>query len=34
MKIGVSVDGVLRNLLSKIEETHTKYFPPQEGKVK
>lgn len=31
MKIGVSVDGVLRNLLSKIEETHTKYFPPQEG---
>lgn len=31
MKIGVSVDGVLRNLLSKIEETYTKYFPPQEG---
>jgi hypothetical protein len=31
MKIGISVDGVLRNLLSKIEETHTKYFPPQEG---
>lgn len=31
MKIGVSIDGVLRDLLGKIEETHTKYFPPEEG---
>jgi len=31
MKIGVSIDGVLRDLLGKIEETHTKYFPPKEG---
>jgi len=31
MKIGVSIDGVLRDLLGKIEETHTKYFPPLEG---
>ena len=30
MKIGVSIDGVLRNLLGKIEETHSKYFPPNE----
>ncbi len=31
MKIGISIDGVLRDLLGKIEETHTKYFPPEEG---
>ena len=31
MKVGVSIDGVLRDLLGKIEETHTKYFPPEEG---
>lgn len=26
MKIGLSIDGVLRNLLGQIEETHKKYF--------
>lgn len=26
MKIGVSIDGVLRDLLGQIEETHSKYF--------
>lgn len=26
MRIGVSIDGVLRNLLEQIEETHKKYF--------
>jgi hypothetical protein len=26
MKIGVSIDGVLRDLLGQIEETHKKYF--------
>ncbi len=31
MKIGISIDGVLRDLLGQIEETHKKYFPPEEG---
>lgn len=30
MKIGISIDGVLRDLLGQIEETHKKYFPPEE----
>ena len=31
MKIGISIDGVLRDLLGQIEETHKKYFPTEEG---
>lgn len=31
MRIGVSIDGVLRDLLSQIEETHKKYFFEEEG---
>ena len=31
MKIGVSIDGVLRDLLGQIEETHKKYFPSEDG---
>jgi hypothetical protein len=31
MKIGVSIDGVLRDFLGQIEETHKKYFPKEEG---
>lgn len=31
MKIGVCVDGVLRNFLGRVEEVHEKYFPPKEG---
>jgi hypothetical protein len=30
MKIGVSLDGVLRDLFGKIEDTHQKYFPEEE----
>lgn len=29
MKIGLSIDGVLRDLFGKIEDTHQKYFPPE-----
>lgn len=29
MKIGVSIDGVLRDLFGKIEDTHQKYFPSE-----
>ena len=32
MKIGISIDGVLRDLLGQIEATHKKYFPTEEGK--
>lgn len=32
MKIGVSIDGVLRDFLGQVEETHKKYFPTEEGK--
>ena len=32
MKIGISVNGVLRDFFGKIEKTHTKYFFPEEGK--
>ena len=31
MKIGISIDGVLRDLFNQIEETHKKYFPTEEG---
>ena len=31
MKIGISIDGVLRDLFNQIEETHKKYFPTKEG---
>ena len=31
MKIGVCIDGVLRNFLGRVEEVHEKYFPPKEG---
>jgi hypothetical protein len=30
MKIGISIDGVLRDLLGKVEDTFDKYFPPEE----
>jgi len=30
MKIGLSIDGVLRDLFGKIEDTHQKYFPSEE----
>jgi len=30
MRIGISINGVLRNYFKKIEDTHTKYFPPYE----
>ena len=32
MKVGVSIDGVLRNFLGKVQETHEKYFPLEENK--
>jgi hypothetical protein len=31
MVIGVSIDGVIRNLLEQIEETHKKYFFEEDG---
>lgn len=31
MKIGISINGVLRNYFKQIEVTHSKYFPPEEG---
>ena len=31
MRIGVSINGVLRDYFGQIEATHTKYFPPEEG---
>lgn len=31
MKIGVSINGVLRDFFGKIEKTHTKYFNPKDG---
>jgi len=31
MKIGVSVNGVLRDFFGRIETTHTKYFNPEDG---
>lgn len=31
MKIGVSIDGVLRDFLGQVKETHLKYFPTVEG---
>lgn len=31
MKIGVSVNGVLRDFFGKVEKTHTKYFNPEDG---
>lgn len=31
MRIGVSINGVLRDYFGQIEETHSKYFPPEEG---
>ena len=30
MKIGISINGVLRDYFKQIEDTHTKYFPPEE----
>lgn len=32
MVIGVSINGVLRDFFGKIEDVHTKYFPPEEDK--
>lgn len=31
MKIGISVNGVLRDFFGRIESTHTKYFNPEDG---
>ena len=31
MRVGISIDGVLRDLFNQIEETHKKYFPTDEG---
>lgn len=31
MKIGISIDGVLRDFLGQVKETHLKYFPTIEG---
>lgn len=31
MKIGVSINGVLRDFFGQIEKTHTKYFNPEDG---
>ena len=31
MRIGVSVNGVLRDFFGRIETTHTKYFNPEDG---
>jgi len=31
MKIGVSVNGVLRDFFGRIEDIHTKYFNPEDG---
>ena len=31
MKIGISVNGVLRDFFGRIETTHTKYFNPEDG---
>ncbi len=31
MKIGISIDGVLRDFLGQVKETHLKYFPTTEG---
>jgi len=31
MRIGVSIDGVLRDFLGQVKETHLKYFPTVEG---
>jgi hypothetical protein len=31
MKIGVSVNGVLRDYFGRIEKIHTKYFNPEDG---
>ena len=30
MKIGISINGVLRDYFGQIEKTHTKYFPPKD----
>ena len=32
MKVGININGVLRDYFGKIEKTHTKYFFPEEGK--
>lgn len=32
LKIGVSINGVLRDFFGRIEKIHTKYFNPEEGK--
>ena len=31
MKVGLSIDGVLRDFLGQVKETHLKYFPTIEG---
>ena len=31
MKIGISIDGVLRDFLGQVKETHLKYYPTIEG---
>ena len=31
MKVGISINGVLRNFFGRIENIHTKYFNPEDG---
>lgn len=31
MRVGISINGVLRNFFGQIEKTHTKYFNPEDG---
>ena len=31
MKIGISINGVLRDFFGRVEKTHTKYFNPEDG---
>ena len=31
MRVGISINGVLRDYFGQIEKIHTKYFPPEEG---
>ena len=31
MKVGININGVLRDYFGKIEKTHTKYFNPEDG---
>jgi hypothetical protein len=31
MKVGISINGVLRDFFGRIENIHTKYFNPEDG---